>query len=693
MASPLKITFPANLPKNEKDLICMLLAGRLKDLFKGRLVCAQLAIDDLIKETTGISALGTLRESLVNMNSAINGLKAATGYNAILNGVNQALGQINNVFSLGGLCPSPVHAPKIPDVLAQLNANLFGQANNILNALGKAMNPSMCLGGGPGGFGINWNSFPGDLKNLKAAIAHAKSTNGGMTQALLAFERNLKSQVERMNSEIKRLQQNLADPLGLNSKLNTSRSLQRAKSTTDGYPVRDAQGILHKNALRSIVAADIEAAIDNGDKTIITYKTVPILNYCGDIEGYKRVAVSGPLEYAGWDPNNTALNADTPTINPTATYLNYDYLFKEENNLITVYDTTGTVVTSINISRGNAYRFGFELVTSEIKFYSNNDYTTVWTDGFTYSRSPDNGGDLEVLFPDDTVSYIRGDLDWRVLIENPTTPNTLYWKSTNNQHGNINVDPLSPTVIPEEDRTYDIAMAMKKSYLHLKTVLATTEIPVDYDVTDTEIQFMDTAGSDVTVNVVDDVETTDINGNSDSNNKIIKTIVNVNGKYLIIKRFVNTENLFGLNKIYFYTSSTTDENIADKCVLLKFDDTIYPSNSTKLPYALPYSYELAIMKKTSDGYTVTTTPVRNSDQIKFEFMQDGDKQIIRYNITMFTEATKDIVPENEFILQTDIEISPLDLSRSFVTSNPVEARTYVYLKFADETVETIILKR
>jgi len=45
----LKVSFPANLPRNEKDLICMLLAGRLKDLWNGKLVCAQLAIDDLIK--------------------------------------------------------------------------------------------------------------------------------------------------------------------------------------------------------------------------------------------------------------------------------------------------------------------------------------------------------------------------------------------------------------------------------------------------------------------------------------------------------------------------------------------------------------------------------------------------------------------------------------------------------------------
>ena len=160
----LKVTFPANLPRNEKDLICMLLAGRLKDLWKGKLICAQLALDDLIKSTTGVSALSTLREGLIKLNGSLNQFKQASGYDKILGGVNKALGQVSNVFSLGGLCPSPVQAPKIPDVLATLNQNLFGQAGNILNALAQASNPKVCLGGGPKGFGLDWSKVTGDLK-------------------------------------------------------------------------------------------------------------------------------------------------------------------------------------------------------------------------------------------------------------------------------------------------------------------------------------------------------------------------------------------------------------------------------------------------------------------------------------------------------------------------------------------------
>ena len=48
-----KITVNPALPKNEKDLICALLAGRLRNLFNGRLFCLDLAIGDLVKDASG----------------------------------------------------------------------------------------------------------------------------------------------------------------------------------------------------------------------------------------------------------------------------------------------------------------------------------------------------------------------------------------------------------------------------------------------------------------------------------------------------------------------------------------------------------------------------------------------------------------------------------------------------------------
>ena len=704
MASPLKITFPTNLPKNEKDLICMLLAGRLKDLLNGRLVCAQLAIDDLIKDTTGISALGALRDSLVGMKSAINSLKSATGYDSILHGVNQALGQVNNVFSLGGLCPSPVRAPMIPDLLAQLNSNLFGQAGNILNALGKVSNPSMCLGGGPGGFGINWNSMPGDLKNLKAAIKQAGNTPSA---TINAFNQNLKAQTSRLKSEVKRLEQNLADPLGLNNKLNTSRNLQRVKSISDGYPVKDSRGILHDNVLKTMVSADIESVIDNGDTTPIKYVTKPILDYCGDVVGYEKVAITGDTAYIGWDPNgDPSLNTDHPTVNPVAGFSSYVYTFKQEGTAINIYDATGTIVTALALSRGIAYRLGFELTDKQIKLYSNSAHTTAWTEGLTYSRSPAYGKDMEIITPDSTTTFVRGELDWAVLIENPTTPNTVYWSTIDNSSsGSFTID--GETSIPLADRTYDVSMAVKKACLHLVNIPATSAVPVNYDeflgspttfstsrTYNTVTKRYDALGNVIETTslpsapftVKDDIENSDELGNTDPNNKVIKSVARFNASsYLITKRYVSVENGLEYNQLYFYISPSTNELDATFCLLLKFEDPITILNSSKLPYTDFYAYKLTLLTKSGDEFVPVTTPISNSDETKFELVQTSGKEFIRWNLTSHSEADKLNVPKNEFIFQTDIEIDPIDIKRTFIDSNPKEYRTYFYFKFGDGT--------
>ena len=713
--SALKITFPTPLPKNEKDLICMLLAGRLKDLFKGKLICAQLALDDLLKDTAGFSALGGLQSALLGMKGAMSGFQAISGYNNILNGVNQALGQIENVFSLGGLCPSPVRAPKIPDLLPQLNANLFGQAGNILSALGKLSNPSMCLGGGPGGFGVNWNSMTGDLKNLKSAIGNFKRDPGGFQSTINAFTNNLKSQTSRLKSEVARLEKNLADPLGLNDKQNTVKSLQRAKDISDGYTVKDANGIEYANALKSMVPGDIEAVFDRTglDEQPVRYVKKEILDYCGDVIGYEKVVVSGDPDYIGWDTAPGAVNTDNPTVNPTATYANFDFMFKETNGIITIYDTDGVEVTNVSLARGKHYRIGFELVNESMKFYSDSNLTTAWIDGLTYSRNPAYGTDMEIITPEASTTYVRGEIDWAVLIENPTTPDTLYWKATSNQRGNINIDPASPTVIPVEDRTYDLSMAVKKSGLHL--IKATASIPgggtVKYeDFAGTEstttrtyntITKIYNAGGTVTdtqsLNTVpfivkEDTETLDELGNNNPNNKIIKSWTKFTAStYLITKKYVSIENGLEYNQICFYVSSSTDEENATSCVIVKFDDPITLLNSSKLPYTDFYSYKLTLLDRVGNNFEprVGTVPISNSDETKFTFLENDN--VIRWNLTSYSEADRENVPKNEFILQTDIKINPADTKRTFIDSDPFEYRTYFYFKLPDGTaIETII---
>lgn len=708
--SALNITFPTPLPKNEKDLICMLLAGRLKDLFKGKLICAQLALDDLLKDVAGVSALGSLAGALTGMQSALTGFQAISGYDKILAGVNQALGQVENVFSLGGLCPSPIHAPKIPDLLPQLNANLFGQANNILSALGKLSNPSMCLGGGPGGFGVNWNSMTGDLKNLKAAISQAKATGLGMTPTLNAFTSNLKSQTSRLKSEIARLEKNLADPLGINDKQNTVKSLQRAKDISDGYTVKDANGIEYANALKGMVAGDIEAVFDRTglDAQPVRYVRKEILDYCGDVIGYEKVALSGDASYIGWDTTPGAVNTDHPTVNPKATYANFDYLFKEENGIITIYNTTGATVTNVSLARGKHYRIGLELVDSAIKFYSNSNYTTPWVDGLTYSRSPAYGTDMEIITPDNTTTYIRGEVDWAVLIENPTTPNTLYWKASNNQYGNIDIDPTSPSVIPLADRTYDLSMAARKSSLHL---VHSTDYGVNHEVSITsrtynsETTRYNTSNqviapvatqSILSYSIIDDLETLDSNNATNANNRIIKSVSKFdNINFLITKRYVSIENGYEFNKLYFYISTDSSEANASYCLLIKFDSPLILLNSSKLPYTDNYSYKLTYLRNEgtaqAPNFVPVMSPIANVNSTTFELVESNGRQFIRWNLTSYKEADTANLPKNEFIYQTDIEIDPAHLKRDFINSDPVESRTYFYFKINDgSAVKSVI---
>jgi hypothetical protein len=674
--SALKLTFPTPLPKNEKDLICMLLAGRLKDLFKGRLVCAQLAIDDLLKDLTGTSGLGSLQTALLGMKGALDGFKAASGYNNILNGVNKALGQVNNVFSLGGLCPSPVHAPKIPDLLGQLSGNLFGQGLNILNALGRLSNPSMCLGGGPKGFGINWNTMPGDLQNLKYAIAQAKATGGGMTPTLNAFVRNLESQTSSMKAEIKRLEKNLADPLGLNDKLNTARNIQRVKNISDGYPVKDARGITHPNVLKSMVPADIESVIDSAsviDKTPVKYVTRAVVDYCGDIVGYEKVAITGDPAYIGWDPNNYDTNTNNPTINPVAGYSGFTYLFKEEAGQVKVYDTAGTVVTDLKLTRGIAYRIGFELDTKEIQFFDEDNLS--WVHGLTYSKDPVYGSGMEIIIPDTNTTFKRGELDWAVLIENPTTYD-ITWKTTDNtSSGNFTID--GPSSIAPADRSYNLSMAVKKGLLHLATV---SSFGVSYEEETSGTGYI--GGTTQSYTILIDTETLDDNGNPIDGNKIIQLTQSVDGKYFITKRYVNQSSGFEISKIVWYLSNSPGGESAEYSVNIQFDNPINISSGANLAtYREDYTYTL-----TAVGFPEGDIAVSNqSDYSTFELV---GSDIIRWHLTSNKPPVD--LPVNEFVYYIDIKIDPSDYA-SFKLTNPIENGSRFSFKLPDgSTVESMI---
>ena len=694
-AGALKVTFPANLPRNDKDLICMLLAGRLKDLWNGKLICAQLAIDDLIKDVTGVSGLGALRDGLLKVKSSLNDMRRASGYDKILGQVNSALGQVNQVFSLGGLCPSPVQAPRIPDVLSTLNQNLFGQANGILNALAQASNPKVCLGGGPKGFSLDWSKVTGDLALLKGAINQFKRDPAGFKAVMDGFEQNLKNQAKRLSSEITRLEKNLTDPLGINDSRNTVGAIKRVKSVSDDYPVKDRNGIEYKNPTRVMIPGEVDYVIDRNDPIYITpikYITTPILDYCGDIIGYEKQIVTGDPIYTGWDPNNDVVNINTPTVNPVATTSQYDFTFVEENGTINVYNTENKIVQTIGISRGKHYRIGLKLITQKIKIYQSSD-NSVWYNGISLTKEPDYGKGFEIVTTNANTNLFGVEFDWAVSIENPTTPNSLYWKSTSGIRGAINIDPTSLTQIPESDKTYDVSMATKKAWMHLykKTVNIPTGGSISHEAPYVKRRYNMTAnivspgGSwnqsgilkyNYGYTVLDDKETIDETGNNVEGNKIARWVLRLSTspvRYFIIKKYFNETEGLKVNQISCYIADTINDDPAyfEPLVSLKYDEPIALLNDIKMPYTDFNEYKLALFS--DDKLT-------NNDEFKIETVTRGADNFFVINFTTNRESNISNLPINEFVYTSYIKFDPTDYSRNFINSDPREQKTYIYFK-------------
>jgi hypothetical protein len=666
----LKVTFPANLPRNEKDLICMLLAGRLKDLWNGKLICAQLALDDLIKSTTGVSGLETLRSALISAKGSLDKFKKASGYDKILNGVNKALGQVSNVFSLGGLCPSPVTAPKIPDVLAQLNQNLFGQANGILNALAMASNPKVCLGGGPKGFGIDWNNVTGDLKNLRNAINQFKQNPANYQNTIKAFEANIKSQGRRLNSELKRLEKNVTDPLGINEKKATAGNIQRAKAVSDGFSVKDKNGVVHKNPLRSMLTGEIDTVIARTDSLFaspVKYQTFPVYDYCGVLVGYERKILTGDADYMGWDTVFTDNNTSPGSVLPSATVAQYDYSIIEEQGQLKIYDTTG-VETTISLTRGQHYRIKVELSSIAFNILNNGQ---AWSSGIKATANPLYGSGVEVITADATTMFDNKfiELDWAVQIVNPTTPNSLMISASNGQQLLITVS--GTTSLVEADKTYDLSNAAYKALLFTVTLpfaLDTGYVLTDYTIKTRKYSVTSVAQGLYSFNttstarwnngytVEEDTETLDEYGAAIEGNKILKFVQAVNGKFLVSKLYLNEASGMDIKQYVAYlTDDLTTEDTAELLATYHYDTSVDLPNDSRLPFKDSREYMLTL----ADGIKLV-----NTDEIKVIKLSANS---LKWSLTSSTVP----LTAGEFMFDIVISVSPTDIDRSYRNTNPL----------------------
>jgi hypothetical protein len=733
----LKVSLPANLPRNEKDLICMILAGRLKDIWNGKLLCAELAIKDLLKQAFAKELTG-LAKSLLGINSAISQFKQLSGYNAILGAVNGVLSKLEAVFSLGGMCPSTVKAPRIPDVIGELNANLFGQASGILNSLINIPNAKACISGGPKGLSLDWNGdqISGHLVNIKKLI-----DNDVTGTTLDNFVKNLDLQTRRLNAEIARLSSNISDPLGINDRKDTASSIQYTKSISDGITVKDRNGVEYTNPTNTLVTGEIDTVINREGSQFedpIRYEVVEVLDYCGKVVGYEKKIVSGDAGYMGWDMVNTDLyddetyNSRSGTALPSADFAQYSYTFVEENNTVNVYDSSGKLASEISIQRGKHYRIGFQLTTKSLQFFNG---STVWYHGIRLANSPEHGRDLEMIdarsetvFNSQTV-----EIDWAVAIEiasytspftRTTTPNSLTWRTLDNIIGNITVS--GPTAIPEADKAHDISMVANKAWLFrqkntVSQVVAGETLKADYEDTvktrqytvETTIKNLSSTNYQKTSTIAYSESTStantytvidDYTGYVDSDGNIIKdpqtnlpinlpetAVIDEEGNVQAVPtmKIVKIIQTLSSGKYLVIKKYINDYNGIDLHQLACYitQDLINEETGFEPVISLTFDQSVTLLNDIKLPFTgyydykliVPGGKILNTE----EFVIEKTQGKITVNLSRKRKIPNQTIGINEFIYTSEISVNDLDPDRSYIHTDPTENQTYLYFKGAN----------
>ena len=662
-----RITVNPAIPKTGKDLICAILAGRLRNLFNGKLFCLNLAIGSLIKDASGFG-LTDLVDGLKGLQSGLGDLQKAVGYDKILGSINGALGGIGTVFSLGGLCPSPIRPPQIPDIMPMVNAQLFGQGMNIINALGKVVNPNFCFGGGPGGFGVNFNSMPGALQQLKNSLDQFKNDPAGLKTVENYFTQNLKMQEQRLKAEVSRLGENLSDPFGIKLAKQNADAIKAAHARGADYKVVDNKGIERPNALASMLTVDTLALLDAPDNTPILYKREAVLNYCGDEVGITLVPISGNIDYAGWDPNPATDNSDRPFGQhklplPADSY--YDYIIKEEYNkiLVTTYNSSTGVsdtVTSLNLTRGKLYRIKLSLINYTASVQQADG--TVWSHGLEYGVQGATGN---IVFEQgDNLS--QGELDWAVSLENPTTPDSLKLMFSDGTSMPIVVD--GATAIPAEHKTYNLADLVHKAVFFQQEVnqtLGNISIPVMAARTDIKFNctaslvsstynhhssqhiVYNAASGKNTYRFINDPESTD------KADKILEISTVIGSISFDSRLYINDANLSTIKKLAIQLGS----GAAASYTVLELDYPMAIINDMRLPYKTQYTSKI-----TTFGFNQLL-----ADDMYFELV---DANTVRWYLT--NQHTKDSVMNGKLLNYYDIDIT--DPTNPILTAMSLEIK-------------------
>ena len=363
-----KVSTKGVLNKSMKDIICAILFGGLKNMFKGPLLCVSADLDKLISENTNLPSLRDLKDDLKELKDQLRAAEDTLGIKDALGRVNGAIAEVQSLLALDGLCAIPMKAPPITDVLGQVIDSEFAEMNAILNDLGRLSKPELCLSGNGG---LSTGSY-----NPKSILGSIQKRGGRMADipenAIASFRKRiqgvgkaLKKSVDRQLFPDFRHKHNLvtgkpyvpgqtyaqaglaapgspnaaipvpvitlapapplanqwngpyppADAPNLKEATAQAQVIVASVGKTASYPV-DSNGVRSQNIWPGLLGPDLYAlavtALTPQDPLFAQKEA--IYDYCGKLIGYTADIVSGDENYAGGNPELNA-DLDPPVVN------------------------------------------------------------------------------------------------------------------------------------------------------------------------------------------------------------------------------------------------------------------------------------------------------------------------------------------------------------------------------------------
>ena len=365
-----------------KDIICAILFGGINNMLKGPLLCVKFDLDKLIQDNfPGVPSLNDLRGELMGLRAELAAFEDHIGIKDTLARVNAAVAEIQNLLALDGLCRIPMKAPLIPDVIAQIADAELGQANAILNDIGRLTKPQLCLNG-DGGINTGQYNANSILGNIQQHIKNMEDIPGQRLNMLKAQLGNVTLAIKKsMDRELfpdfrHKYDLTTGQPFSttnsstaitiapppplshqwnppyppdtvpnLKDTMNTAQTIVAGVSKTGSYPAT-VDGIKYANIWPGLIGPQVYSlaveAIAPEDPFFAQQNAM--YDYCGKFVGYSSTTVSGNADYAGGDPR---IGAD---LNPPRT--SYNFVWIAERNCWAV---TGIMSDQIVNGRKDSY--------------------------------------------------------------------------------------------------------------------------------------------------------------------------------------------------------------------------------------------------------------------------------------------------------------------------------------------------